>query len=65
MKTADSIHRAAEKVNSRKPVYRTLNTYALGPGQSPLLRSAPVLWSMQLDTRMYGYTGAGEAGELY
>ena len=29
--------RAAEKGNSRKPIFKSAHPYALGPGQSPLL----------------------------
>ncbi len=51
-----SIHRESENCNSRKPTYRILQPYALGPGQGLFLRSPPVLWSMHFATRMYGYS---------
>src|SRR5215207_11157709 len=55
-KRVASIHQTAEKGNSRKPTYRMLKPYALGPKRSPFLRSGPVLWSMHLATHLDRYS---------
>src|SRR5918997_3490608 len=56
MKTAASIHRAAEKGNSRKLIYWMLNPYPMRPGQWRLTRSPAVPEAMYLATRLDRYS---------
>jgi hypothetical protein len=51
-----SIHPAAEKGSSRKPIYRILEAYPIGPGQSAFSRSIPVLLTRHLVARLDSYS---------
>ena len=46
----------SQKEDSRKPIYRMLDAYPIGPAGSPFPRTSPVLWVMHLATRLDGYS---------
>src|SRR3712207_830872 len=56
------IHRESEKAYSRKPIFRIMNPYPIGPTGSSFPRCAPVLWAMHLATRLDGYSAADVRG---
>ena len=56
------IHRESEKAYSRKPIFRIMNPYPIGPTGSSFPRCAPVLWAMHLATRLDGYSASGVRG---